>query len=68
MRHVADLIRILDFFQVNLNGIVTLDREFSQYRNDFVFPFPLQHISPFYADVDTSTSGNVYFRYYGIAI
>lgn len=57
-------ILLLSFFQINHNGIISLNTEFPRFLSD---PFPLidtivQLIAPFWSDVDTSVTGHIYYH------
>lgn len=47
---------------INLNGIISFDTELPDYRSNLIIPFDYKVISPFFADVDITLSGNVYYR------
>ena len=51
------------FFKININGVISFLEEVSQFKPD---PFPLgdnrRLIAPFWADVDTTKGGNIYYR------
>lgn len=47
---------------VNLNGHISFETELPVYRSNFILPFGYKLLAPFLADVDTSLSGNVYYR------
>jgi nidogen (entactin) len=48
--------------QVNLNGAISFESDLPDYRSNLVLPFGVKVIAPFFADVDTRLSGNVYYR------
>lgn len=49
--------------QVNLNGAISFESDLPDYRSNLVLPFGVKVIAPFFADVDTRLSGNVYYRW-----
>ncbi|CAH1793172.1 unnamed protein product [Owenia fusiformis] len=47
---------------VNLNGHLSFETELPGYNADFQFPMPYKVIAGFLSDIDTTLSGDVYFR------
>jgi len=47
---------------INLNGLISFETELPAYRSNLIIPFGYKIIAPFFADVDISLSGNVYYR------
>ncbi|ELT91752.1 hypothetical protein CAPTEDRAFT_173985 [Capitella teleta] len=47
---------------VNCNGHLSLETEVPDFRSNLIIPFGFKIIAPFFADVDTSLSGYVYYR------
>ena len=45
-----------------MNGILSFDEALPVYQSNLVIPFEKRIIAPFFADVDISLSGNVYYR------
>ncbi|KAI0241926.1 Nidogen-2 [Lamellibrachia satsuma] len=65
----VQLVRAITYFghryssiYVNLNGVLTFKNGLLRYRSDKQLPIGRQIIAPFYADIDTRLSGNVYYR------
>lgn len=48
-------------FQVNSNGLLTFQTEFSSFLNS-EFPLPDPLIAPFYSNVDTSQAGTIWYH------
>jgi nidogen (entactin) len=53
----------VDSIYINTNGLLTFDSELPRWKSDLILPLgSFRLVAPFYADVDTSLSGNVYYR------
>ncbi|XP_069497528.1 IgGFc-binding protein-like [Ambystoma mexicanum] len=63
MRSTIEILLAFPSIQVNTNGVLSFGVAVSQYTSD---PFPLSDgrafVAPFWADVDTRISGNVFYR------
>ena len=50
--------------QINVNGLLSFETEVPVFNSDLILPTQeIKLIAPFYADVDTRLSGNVYYRW-----
>ena len=53
---------IVLYFQININGFLSFEEPLSAFKKGFVLPINLRMIAAFVSDIDTSLTGNVYYR------